>query len=188
MGHVFGANATVIRGGYGRVYGRLNGVGLVLTPLLGPGLIQAVQCRTALSNGTCGSVNPTDTTAFRIGVDGNSAPLTAASQTLPQPLYPGFNGAASASSATLDPDFRPNDADSFNLTVQRQINRKMLVEVGYIGRIIHHEFQPYNLNTVPYMMSLGGQHLPAAYAAIETALGCATSAGLVLRSNSQRNR
>ena len=29
--------------------GRLNGVGLVLTPLLGPGLIQAVQCRTAMN-------------------------------------------------------------------------------------------------------------------------------------------
>jgi hypothetical protein len=178
MGRVFGTDATVIRGGYGRVYGRLNGVGLVLTPLLGPGLIQAVQCRTALSNGTCGSSNPTDSTAFRIGIDGNTAPLTAASATLPQPLYPGFNGAATASSATLDPSFRPNDADSFNLTIQRQINRKMLIEVGYIGRIIHHEFQPYNLNTVPYMMSLGGQSFASAYAAIETAFGCATSAGL----------
>ena len=178
MGRVFGTDGSVIRGGYGRVYGRLNGVGLVLTPLLGPGLIQAVQCRTALSNGTCGSSNPNDSTAFRIGVDGNTAPLTAASATLPQPLYPGFNGAATASSATLDPSFRPNDADSFNLTIQRQINRKMLVEVGYIGRIIHHEFQPYNLNTVPYMMSLGGQSFASAYAAIETAFGCATSAGL----------
>ena len=178
MGRVFGTDGSVIRGGYGRVYGRLNGVGLVLTPLLGPGLIQAVQCRTALSNGTCGSSNPNDSTAFRIGIDGNTAPLTAASATLPQPLYPGFNGAATASSATLDPSFRPNDADSFNLTIQRQINRKMLVEVGYIGRIIHHEFQPYNLNTVPYMMSLGGQSFASAYAAIETAFGCATSAGL----------
>src|SRR3984885_14397196 len=178
MGRVFGTDGSVIRGGYGRVYGRLNGVGLVLTPLLGPGLIQAVQCRTALSNGTCGSSNPNDTTAFRIGIDGNTAPLTAASATLPQPLYPGFNGAATASSATLDPSFRPNVADSFNLTVQRQINRKMLIEVGYIGRIINHEFQPYNLNTVPYMMSLGGQSFASAYAALEAAFGCATSAGL----------
>ncbi len=178
LGHAFGPDATVIRGGYGRVYGRLNGVGLVLTPLLGPGLIQAVQCRTALSNGTCGSSNPTDTTAFRIGVDGNTAPLAAATPTLPQPLYPGYNGAATASSATLDPDFRPNVADTFNVTVQRQLTRKMLIEVGYIGRIIHHEFQPYNLNTVPYMMSLGGQSFASAYAAVETAFGCATSAGL----------
>jgi hypothetical protein len=178
MARIFGTDATVIRGGYGRVYGRLNGVGLVLTPLLGPGLIQAVQCRTANMNGTCASTNPTDSNAFRIGVDGSSAPLTAASATLPQPLYPGYNGAATASSATLDPNFRPNVADSFNLTVQRQINRKMLIEVGYIGRLIHNEFQPYNLNTVPYMMSLGGQSFASAYAAVETAFGCATSAGL----------
>ena len=34
----------MIRGGYGRTYGRLNGVDLVLVPLLGTGLIQPVQC------------------------------------------------------------------------------------------------------------------------------------------------
>jgi hypothetical protein len=175
---IFGENATVIRGGYGRVYGRLNGVGLVLTPLLGPGLIQAVNCRTALANGTCGSANPTDTTAFRIGIDGSSAPLATATPTLPQPFYPGYNGAQSTAASVLDPHFRPNDVDSFNLTVQRQVNRKMLVEVGYIGRLIHHEYQPININTVPYMMSQGGQSFSSAYAAIETAFGCATSAGL----------
>ena len=51
LGHLLGGDSTVIRGGYGRVYGRLNGVGLVLTPLLGAGLIQPVQCRLALAAG-----------------------------------------------------------------------------------------------------------------------------------------
>ena len=37
-----GDDKTVIRGGYGRIYGRLNGVDLVLVPLLGTGLIQPV--------------------------------------------------------------------------------------------------------------------------------------------------
>jgi hypothetical protein len=175
---LLGEDSTVIRGGYGRVYGRLNGVGLVLTPLLGPGLIQAVQCRTAMSNGTCGSSNPTDTTAFRVGVDGGTAPLAAATQTLPQPLYPGYNGSQSATASVLDPTFRPNDVDSFNLSIQRQINRKMLIEVGYLGRVIHNEFMPLNINSVPYMMSLGGQSFASAYAAVETAWGCASSAGL----------
>src|SRR5437899_12481817 len=45
IGKMFGGNKTVIRGGYSRVYGRLNGVDLVLVPLLGTGLIQPVQCR-----------------------------------------------------------------------------------------------------------------------------------------------
>src|ERR1700740_2124650 len=53
LGKVFGGNKSVLRGGYSRVYGRLNGVDLVLVPLLGTGLIQAVQCRTNNMNGTC---------------------------------------------------------------------------------------------------------------------------------------
>ena len=51
LGKVFGANSSVIRGGYNRIYGRLNGVDLVLVPLLGDGLIQPVQCKQALANG-----------------------------------------------------------------------------------------------------------------------------------------
>jgi hypothetical protein len=177
MGKVFGENATVIRGGYGRVFGRLNGVGLVLVPLLGAGLIQPVSCKKALATGACGPANPTDTTGFRVGTDGNTAPLGTASATLPQPLYPGYNNISSATGEVIDPHFRPNQVDSFNLTIQRQVTRKTLVEAGYIGRIIRHEYQPININTVPYMMVQGGQTFAAAYAAIETAAGCTVSAG-----------
>jgi hypothetical protein len=170
------SKATVIRGGYGRIYGRLNGVDLVLVPLLGVGLIQPVLCRTALSNGTCGSSNPTAANAFRVGVDGNSAPLPAAAPTLPQPAFTGYNLVAGSANEAMDPHFRPNDVDSFDLTIQRQIGQKSLLEVGYIGRLIHHEYQPINLNAVPYMMSQGGQQFQAAYANLEKYLGCATSA------------
>src|SRR5208282_5613392 len=52
---------------------------------------------------------------------------------------------------------------------------KIVLEVGYIGRRIEHEFQPININSVPYMMTLGGQQFQKAYAAVETQLGCATS-------------
>ncbi|GGH08703.1 carboxypeptidase-like regulatory domain-containing protein [Silvibacterium dinghuense] len=176
LGKLLGGDATVIRGGYGRVYGRLNGVDLVLTPLLGTGLIQPVQCRLALASGACGPTTPTDSTAFRIGVDGDTAPLQAATTTLPQPLYPGYNNTSAAAGEVLDPHFRPNDVDSFDLTIQRRLTSTTMVEVGYIGRLIHHEYQPINLNAVPYMMSAGGQSFEAAYAAIETAMGCATSA------------
>jgi len=167
---------TVIRGGYGRIYGRLNGVDLVLVPLLGIGLMQPVQCKQAFMNGSCGPTNPTVANAFRIGVDGNSAPLTAAAPTAPQPIYPGVNFAEGSANEGMDPAFRPNVVDSFDLTIQRQIGQKMLIEVGYIGRLIHHEYQPVNLNAVPYMMSVGGQQFQAAYANLEKALGCATSA------------
>jgi len=138
--------------------------------------MQPVQCRLALSTGACGPTTPNATTAFRIGTDGNVAPLPAASPTLPQPLYPGINDVSAAAGQALDPHFRPNDIDSFDVTIQRQLNNKMTLEIGYIGRLIHHEYQPINTNAVPYMMTLGGQSFASAYANVETALGCATSA------------
>src|ERR1700739_3267602 len=85
-GKLFGHEDTVVRVGYGRIFGRLNGVNLVLVPLLGPGLLQAVSCPGASSAGTClGTNGVTASNAFRLGTDGNSAPLPTASSTLPQP-------------------------------------------------------------------------------------------------------
>ncbi len=169
------SKSTVIRGGYGRIYGRLNGVDLVLVPLLGVGLIQAAACPQPFASGACGPTNPTAATAYRVGVDGNSAPLPTPAATLPQPVYPGYNAIASSASEAMDPKFRPNDVDSFDLTIQHQFGPKMLMEVGYIGRLIHNEYQPINLNAVPYMTSVGGQQFQQAYAAMEKYLGCATS-------------
>jgi len=133
--------------------------------LLGPGLIQPVQCRTGLTNGTCGATGSnTPSTAFRIGPDGLTAPLQAASATLPQPYFPGVNGISAATAEGLDPNFRPNQVDSFNLTLQRQLSHKAIVELGYIYRRITNEYQPINLNVVPYMMTQGGQQFQQAYA------------------------
>jgi hypothetical protein len=180
LGKALGGNKTVVRGGYSRVYGRLNGVDLVLVPLLGTGLIQPVQCRLALATGTCGPATPDVTTAFRVGPtsggwDGLVAPIPAATPTLPQPVFPGINNASAAAGEALDPRFRPNVVDSFDLTIQRQLTNKVLLEVGYIGRRITHEYQPININAVPYMMTKGGQTFAQAYANIEKAMGCATS-------------
>jgi len=182
-----GGKGTVIRAGYGRIFGRLNGVDLVLVPLLGTGLIQPVQCVTVLTSGCGSGVTPTvantgATTAFRIGVDGNTAPLAAASPTLPQPLYPGVSTCPSIGTCAsagqgqgFDPHFRPNVIDSFDLTLQRQLSSKVTLEVGYLGRVINHEYQPVNINAVPYMFTKGGQQFQQAYASIEKSLGCATS-------------
>ena len=136
---------SVIRGGYGRIYGRLNGVDLVLVPLLGTGLIQPVQCFGPRNDHTCPG-STTASNAFRVGTDGLVAPIPAATPTLPQPLFPGINGIAAGAGEALDPHFRPNVVDSFNLTVQRQLHKGMTFELGYIGRRIQHEYQPININ------------------------------------------
>ena len=86
------------------------------------------------------------------------------STTLPQPAYPGFNNTFSSNPEGLDPNFRANAIDSFDLTVQRELNRRLTFELGYIGRRITHEYQPVELNPVPYMMTLGGQQFKQAYA------------------------
>ena len=170
---ILGNGNDVVRAGYSRIYGRLNGVDLVLVPLLGDGLIQAVQCvgalapayQTAQNFGCGGTGGATPVTAFRVGVNGLVAPLgQAPSQTLPQPIFPGINGPEAGAAESLDPNFRPNVVDSVDLTYQHQISRKMSMEMGYIGRWIKNEYMPVNINAVPYMMTLGGQRFDKAYA------------------------
>jgi hypothetical protein len=180
LGKVVGNGLTVVRGGYSRIWGRLNGVNQVLTPLLGVGLIQAVTCQGASSSGQClGTSNVDPSTAFRIGVDGNTAPLPSASSTLAQPFFPGVNGNATAGDTTvLDPHYKPQRTDNFTISIQRQLSPKTIVEVGYIGRIIKNETMETDIDAVPYMTTLGGQSFASAYANVYQAIanGAAASA------------
>src|SRR5437764_435607 len=53
LGSIFGNGKSVVRGGYSRIYGRLNGVNLVLVPLLGTGIMQGVSCVGASISSQC---------------------------------------------------------------------------------------------------------------------------------------
>ncbi len=162
---------TVLRGGYARIYGRVNGVNPLLVPLLTPGLLQPDTCGgpgapSIVGNSTtCGGTTPAN--VFRVGVDCPAgscvAPLPAPAQNLPQPWYPGVNGVATGSGETFDPNFKPNRSDEFSLNIQHQLGPHILAEAGYIGRRITNEIEYYSLTAVPYMMTLGGQSFANAW-------------------------
>jgi hypothetical protein len=166
LGKMFGNGKTVIRGGYARIFGRLNGVNLVLSPLLGVGLIQAVTCQGPTKTGTCaGSGNVDPTNVFRVGVDGGTAPMQTVSATLPQPFYPGVGTNATAGDASaLDPHYRPDRTDQFTLTLQRELSPHHQLEIGYIGKILRNETTEVNLDGIPYMDTLNGQSFAQAFA------------------------
>src|SRR6266446_8195878 len=182
-GKLFGEGQTVLRGGYGRTWGRINGVNQVLVPLLGPGLLQPVTCSFTRSDGTCnGGLSPSNSlfNAFRIGPDGLVAPLQAASTTLPQPFFPGalqtgttaipcpagslLCNAVAGDSTVLDPDYKPEKVDTWDFTIQRQISRKISFEAGYMGKRSRNIFEEIDIDAVPYMMTLGGQSFASAFA------------------------
>jgi hypothetical protein len=171
LGKLLGERKTVVRAGYGRIYGRLNGVELLLLPLLGVGPIQPVTCPGASRTGQClgsGAVDPS--TAFRIGVDGNTAPFAPVAKNLPQPDFPAINDSAAADLMSLDKHFQPNRTDNLTVSIQREVSAAATVEVGYIGRLIRHEAEMTNLDAVPYMFTLNGQKFSQAYAALYTQL------------------
>ncbi|HEY6946397.1 MAG TPA: carboxypeptidase-like regulatory domain-containing protein [Candidatus Acidoferrum sp.] len=184
LGRVLGGGHTVIRGGWSRIYGRLNGVDLVLVPLLGAGSLQPITCPGPGMDGTChGSGNVDPTNAFRIGTDGPVAPLPAPSSTLSQPNFSGITSAKAGDTSELDPNFKPSRSDEFSLSVQREMSSKIILEVGYVGRILKNEYQAIDLSSVPFMTTLGGESFGTAFANLYTEL-CGPAPGGVCPKNS----
>lgn len=172
--------SSVVRAGFARIFGRINGVNPLLVPLLTPGLLQPDTCRGPNRNtGGCGGNAPgtlgDPTTVFRVGVDGTNAPLPPPIQNLPQPWYPGVNGIATGSGETFDRNFKPNQSDEFTVNIQHQFGPKILAEAGYIGRRITNEIEYYGLGVVPYMMTLGGQSFANAWKNVMVASNYATN-------------
>lgn len=164
MGWLFGGSNTVLRAGYARLYDRSNAVGLVMTPLLGYGFGQPIRCTGAGINGKCNGTSSTDpTNAFRIGVDGNTAPFPPVLQTLPVPAEPGINTPSASVLFGLDSKWRPGVNDQFDFSIQRQLPNQTVLEVGYIGRWARHLFLGMDANAVPTMLKLGGQTFAQAY-------------------------
>jgi hypothetical protein len=171
--HGLADSKLVLRGGWSVTHARMNGVGLVMTPLLGVGLGQILSCTGPRSNGTCSS-GSSPTNAFRIGVDGTGSTI------LPSTVNPGpakipFTVKApygETRAFMIDPGFSLGYAHSFDLTLQRELPWNLLMEVGYVGRLGRDLVQNWDVNASPYMMvdPQSGQTLAAAFDAIAQAI------------------
>jgi hypothetical protein len=177
---------SVIRGGYGRIFGRINGDLSVLIPMLAGGLMQTASCLgpgspSIVGNSTtCGG---TPANVFRVGVDCPAskpcvAPLPPPSAYLPQPWYPGFNDVDTGGGGAIDPNFKPSRSDEFTLSIQHEFGPKIMAEAGYIGRILSNELQFYSLSPVPYMMTQGGQTFANAWKNVMVATNYGTNSNL----------
>jgi len=184
LGDLFGDRKTVLRGGYARVYDRINGVGIVMIPALGIGFGNNVQCKGPIGNTTtgvtCAGTGGADpSTSFRIGTDGTVVPIPALKTIASgQPLIPGLNSPYETLDFRIDPKRKVGYAHTFNLTLQRELRGNMLLEVGYVGNYANNLYQGYALQQVPYMYTLGGQSFAKAFSNIANALrnGTAPSA------------
>jgi hypothetical protein len=65
---------------------------------------------------------------------------------------------------------RPNHSDEVTFSIQRSLSSKMVIEAGYVGRKISHEFQEIDIGAVPWMTTLNGQSFAQAWAGVYTQL------------------
>lgn len=170
---LFGNNKTVIRAGYSLLYDRTSAVGEVLNPLLAGGLASADICGGPVSSGVadspaiCTNGPTTPLNAYRIGVDGPTAPIpTPTAEPIPYVFENQFLTSA------LDPYATPAHAHNVNLDIQRALPWKMVAELGYIGKFSRNLPQGQSLND-PYYLSkdaISGQTLASAFSAVATAV------------------
>lgn len=178
LGKLFGARKSVVRGGFGIVYDRLNTVQSVIIPTLGVGFAQTISVNAPACNASgAGGANcspasgPTDpaNSRFRVGVDG----------TIPLPMVPAAaipivpsRPFGEVLSFQVDPDFKVGRSYSIDFTIQRELPWSLLLEVGYAGRLGRNLPQSINFNSAPFFHkdTASGQTFAQAFDVIATAL------------------
>ncbi len=156
---------TVVRGGYSRVFDRVNGATNVFFPSISVGFSQTATCTGPRRDGTC-AIGSDLNSAFRIGVDGSNIALPVPARlSVPFVLPPGFTEQLSMG---IDPAFRPGQADAINFTVQRELPANFVVEAGFAGRYGRNLPQSTSMSSVPYFMkdAASGQTFGQAFDAI----------------------
>jgi hypothetical protein len=192
LGKLLGAQKTVIRGGYGISYDRTN-LGNITNAVSAQGFFQSLilplpGCNNAVATpgaGCNGSSSDPVVSTFRIGVDGQiPVPPHDTQQTLP--FVPGVNGDFLV--FVTDPNFKTGRAHLIDFSIQRELPKNMLLEIGYVGHLGRQLPNSYTLSQSPYMFvdkttlagaAGSGQSFAQAFDNVATALrGGASSATL----------
>jgi hypothetical protein len=160
LGKLLGNKKTVIRTGYAMVYDRTSG-GTISHFAGQPGFYQSPTLLTPACNaaGTtpgpnCASSSDAAVSTFRVGVDG-AIPIPALitspfSPSATQPFIPDV-GQGGVVDFVYDPNFKQGRNHLIDFSIQRELPKNMIMEVGYIGRLGRRLPGAYPLNAMPYM-------------------------------------